>query len=214
MLKLNVVDSCAVIKNMYDSSFWGMASTYAALFGALLAVAVFIFGIKYYYDNVKMSKIIKDTANTVSEKTAKEIGEKTDDNIMLLYAPIMEIMLKQLNMFNVDAMSKLQIVLGVLAYANANKNKTATLTHVYTITTYVKNNAERLFKEAEFYTTSEEIRKQVIENIVQQYRDIKHELESYLNESVEENMRVYFDDIKEKVRFALNEIDLAIEKNS
>lgn len=214
MPELNVVDSCAIIKKMYDSSFWGMASTYAALFGALLTVATFIFGLKYYYDNVKIKAIVEDATNKAAEKTAEEIGKKTNDDIMLLYSPIIEIMLKQLNVFNVDAVSKLQIIIGILAYANSNKNKTATLPYVDTIAVYVKDNAKRIFKDAIFYAVSEEIRSLMIENMVKLYRDVKCEFESYLNEPIKEDMRLYFDDVKEKVRFALNEIDLVIDNKS
>lgn len=78
---LEKIDSCTVAKkdffehywyNFYNNAFSELVTAHAALFGGLIAVAVAVFGIKYWLDNHDIDNKIKYKV----EKKATEIEEE------------------------------------------------------------------------------------------------------------------------------------------
>lgn len=68
------MDSTSVVacKDFFQGIFSNLVAVNIGLFAALIAVAVSVFGIKYWLDTIKMKEIVKEEA----EKTAKDAADK------------------------------------------------------------------------------------------------------------------------------------------
>lgn len=82
--------SVVVCKDFFQGIFSNLVAVNVGLFGALIAVAVFVFGIKYWLDTTKMKEIAKETAREAADKaaadTAEELKGYTNERILMLYA--------------------------------------------------------------------------------------------------------------------------------
>ncbi|MCQ2593224.1 MAG: hypothetical protein MJ188_10630 [Treponema sp.] len=69
--------SVGICKDFFQGIFSNLVAVNVGLFGALIAVAVFGFGIKYWLDTTKMKEIAEKAAKDAAEKAAKDAAEKT-----------------------------------------------------------------------------------------------------------------------------------------
>ena len=90
---VNASKNCA---DVLESSLSSISSTYATLFASLLAVAAFIFSLKFYYDKVSVKKVINKTADKVSKRVAEKQIKILNERSMLLYAPVIQMLKKMM----------------------------------------------------------------------------------------------------------------------
>ena len=183
---VNASNNCA---GALESSLLNISSTYATLFASLLAVATFVFSLKFYYDKVSIKKVINETAGRVAKEVAEKQIKILNEKSMLLYAPIIQ-MLKKMMVQDIDIITRLETLKSLLIFVNSGE-----LGPSLPLVEYVldKLNEELgTLKNAPAFTVgSEEIRKQNIENA----KSILTEIETYLgyimNCPVDEKLTVH-----------------------
>lgn len=88
LVKVHLKDS-AVIRsfsdgqwyNFYSNLYHDLVSSHVALFGALITIAVAIFGFKYWNDNVNLEKRIKELSKDIAAKEAEASAEKKAEEV-------------------------------------------------------------------------------------------------------------------------------------
>lgn len=86
------MDSTSVVicKDFFQGIFSNLVAVNIGLFAALIAVAVFVFGIKYWLDTARMKEVAEETAQKTTKDTKEELFIKSqvyiDDQIVSLYS--------------------------------------------------------------------------------------------------------------------------------
>ena len=62
--------------NFYSNLYHDLVSNYVALFGALITIAVAVFGFKYWNDNINLEKRVRRLSKNIAAKEAKTSAEK------------------------------------------------------------------------------------------------------------------------------------------
>lgn len=183
---VNASKNCA---DVLESSLSSISSTYATLFASLLAVAAFIFSLKFYYDKVSVKKVINKTADKVSKRVAEKQIKILNERSMLLYAPVIQ-MLKKMMVQNIDVITRLETLKSLLIFANSGELGPS-LQLVEYVLEKLNEELGPLKNDPIFTWNSEELRKQNIENT----KSILTEIETYLgyivNCSVDEKLNAH-----------------------